>query len=88
MLRLPFGIRDIDILADDVQRLMVAAGSKHPVRHFFCLVRHIIPAEGAGRNPYQVENIPVLADQRAVRFLRLRRRLTDKAAQTVRYKIG
>ena len=44
--------------------------------------------QGTGRNAYQIKDIAVLADQRTIRFFRLRRRLPDKAAQTVRYKIG
>ena len=44
--------------------------------------------QGTGRNAYQIEDIAILADQRTIRFFRLRRRLPDKTAQTVRYKIG
>ena len=80
MRRLRFGIRDIDILANDTKRLPVTAASKHPVLHFLCLVLQVMLPQGTGRNPYQIENIAVLADQRTIRFFRLRRRLPDKTA--------
>lgn len=68
MRRLRFGIRDIDILANDTKRLPVTAASKHPVLHFLCLVLQVMLPQGTGRNPYQIENIAVLADQRTIRF--------------------
>ena len=47
---------------------MIAVTGKYPVRHFFRLFWHPMGFESAGSNAYQVENVPVLADQRAIRF--------------------
>ena len=74
MRRLRFGIRDIDILANDTKRLSVTAASKHPVLHFLCLVLQVMLPQGTGSNAYQIEDVAVLADQRTIRFFRLRRR--------------
>ena len=45
---------------------MITVTGKHPVCHFLSLVGHPMGFQSAGSNTYQVENVPVLPDQRAM----------------------
>ena len=67
-LGLPVSRSDIDIFPYNAKRLMIAVTGKYPVCHFLRLVGHPMGFQSAGSNTYQVENIPVLADQRAIRL--------------------
>ena len=59
---------------------MIAVTGKYPVCHFLSLVGHPMDFQSAGSNTYQVENVPILTDQRAIRLFRhFLRRFTAQA---------
>ena len=66
---LRFGICDVDIFANDTKRFSITAGSKYPVRHFFCLFFQTMLPQSTGSNTQQIKNVPICSDQWTIRFI-------------------
>jgi IMP dehydrogenase len=59
---LRFGICDVDIFANDTERFSITAGSKYPIRHFFCLFFQTMLPQSTGSNAQQIKNVPICSD--------------------------